>query len=55
MSKRIADGQTNRQIGAELSLSPHTIKTYVSHMLQKLHLSGRSQIAALVASGPSDS
>jgi len=51
----IADGKTNRQIGAELSLSPHTIKTYVSNMLQKLHLSGRSQIAVLVASGRGDS
>jgi len=51
----IADGKTNRQIAAELSLSPHTIKTYVSSMLHKLRLSRRSQIAALMVRRRGDS
>lgn len=42
----IAEGKTNRQIGTELSLSPHTVKTYVSSIFQKLHLARRSQAAA---------
>jgi len=45
----VAEGKTNRQIGAELALSPHTVKTYISNMLHKLHLTSRSQVAALVA------
>lgn len=44
----IAEGKTNREIGAQLSLSPHTVKTYVSSIFQKLHLARRSQAAAFV-------
>lgn len=44
----IAEGKTNREIGAELTLSPHTVKTYVSSIFQKLHLARRSQAAAFV-------
>lgn len=44
----IAEGKTNREIGEELALSPHTIKTYVSSILQKLNLVRRSQAAAFV-------
>jgi len=44
----IAEGKTKREIGAELSLSPHTVKTYVSSIFQKLHLARRSQAAAFV-------
>jgi DNA-binding NarL/FixJ family response regulator len=44
----IAEGKTNREIGAELNLSPHTVKTYVSSIFQKLHLARRSQAAAFV-------
>jgi two-component system, NarL family, response regulator DevR len=50
----IAEGKTNREIGVELVLSPHTVKTYVSSIFQKLHLARRSQAAAFVgrAAGP---
>ena len=44
----IAEGKTNREIGVQLSLSPHTVKTYVSSIFQKLHLARRSQAAAFV-------
>ncbi len=45
----IADGKTNRQIGAELFLSEKTVKNYVSNLLAKLGMSRRSQAAALAA------
>lgn len=44
----IAQGKTNREIAAELLLSPHTVKTYVSSIFQKLHLARRSQAAAFI-------
>jgi len=49
----IAEGKTNREIGVDLGLSPHTIKTYVSSILQKLHLARRSQAAAFISRGGS--
>jgi DNA-binding NarL/FixJ family response regulator len=45
----IAAGKTNREIGAELYLTESTVKTYVSHVLKKLHLGRRSEAAAYVA------
>lgn len=45
----IAQGKTNRQIAAELYLSEHTIKTYVSALLKKLQLGRRSEAAAYIA------
>lgn len=45
----IALGKTNRQIGAMLYLSEHTVKSYVSSLLKKLDLARRSEAAAYVA------
>src|SRR5688572_21163413 len=45
----IAAGKTNRQIAATLYLSEHTVKTYVSNLLQKLHLTRRAEAAAFIA------
>jgi DNA-binding NarL/FixJ family response regulator len=42
----IAQGKTNREIGADLGLTEWTVKTYVSYVLQKLHLARRAEIAA---------
>lgn len=42
----IAEGKTNREIAAALYLSEHTVKTYVSDILRKLHLSRRAEAAA---------
>lgn len=44
----IAEGRTNREIGATLSLSENTVKNYVSRILEKLGLSRRSEAAAFV-------
>ncbi|MCC6442644.1 MAG: response regulator transcription factor [Armatimonadetes bacterium] len=41
----IAKGQSNKEIAAELFLSEKTVKTHVSNILQKLHLSDRTQAA----------
>ena len=43
----IAEGLTNRQIGAELFLAEKTVKNYVSNLLAKLGLSRRTEAAVL--------
>ncbi|MFZ5817536.1 MAG: response regulator [Bacillota bacterium] len=45
----IGDGLTNREIAARLFLAEKTVRNYVSVILQKLHLSNRSQAAVLVS------
>lgn len=46
----IGEGLTNRQIGERLDLAEKTIKNYVSHLLAKLGLERRTQVAVLAAS-----
>ena len=41
----IAQGKSNKEISEELVLSEKTVKTHVSNILQKLHLSDRTQAA----------
>jgi two-component system response regulator DevR len=45
----IADGQTNRQIAAELYLAEKTVKNYVSNLLSKLGMERRTQAATYAA------
>ena len=45
----IAEGQTNREIAAQINLSDKTVKNYVSTILGKLEVSRRSQAAAFLA------
>ena len=42
----MARGMSNKLIARELSLSPHTVKRHVAHVLDKLDLASRSQAAA---------
>jgi len=44
----VAQGLTNRQIAAELSISEHTVATHVGKIMRKLGLSSRSQLAAWI-------
>jgi two-component system response regulator DevR len=44
----IAEGKMNREIASALSLSEHTVKTYISNVLQKLQMTRRSELAAFV-------
>ncbi|WP_022881038.1 response regulator [Gryllotalpicola ginsengisoli] len=47
----VADGLSNRQIGAELGLAEKTVKNYVSSLLAKLGLESRTQAALLQVQG----
>lgn len=44
----VARGCSNRQIALELVVSERTVDTHVSHILHKLELTSRAQIAAWV-------
>ena len=43
--RHIARGENNREIGAALGISPKTVKTHISHILDKLQLADRTQAA----------
>jgi DNA-binding NarL/FixJ family response regulator len=45
----IAQGATNREIAARLTLSPHTVERHVEHILNRLGLSSRTQVAVWAA------
>jgi DNA-binding NarL/FixJ family response regulator len=44
----VAEGRTNRQIGAQLHLSEKTIEKHVSSAMAKLGVTSRTGIARLV-------
>lgn len=46
---QVALGLTNKEIGERLFISHRTVQTHVSHILQKLNLSTRSQLIRLAA------
>lgn len=41
----LAGGQTNRQIGEQLQISPETVKEHVKHLLTKIGVADRTQAA----------
>ncbi|MCF7686711.1 MAG: response regulator transcription factor [Cephaloticoccus sp.] len=45
----IAEGHTNKEVAGAMGLSDKTIKNYLSTVFEKLHVSRRSQAAALYA------
>ena len=45
----VAEGNTNKEIAAEVFLSDKTVKNYVSSILSTLNLQRRTQAAAFVA------
>jgi DNA-binding NarL/FixJ family response regulator len=45
----LAEGRTNRQIGTELFLAEKTVKNYVSNMLTKMGMQGRTEAAVYAA------
>ncbi|MFF0219158.1 response regulator [Streptomyces vinaceus] len=48
VAQEVAKGRTNAQIAADLHMSVPTVKSHVSHILAKLGLDNRVQIALLV-------
>jgi predicted ATPase/DNA-binding CsgD family transcriptional regulator len=46
VARLLAQGLTNKQIAAELVVSPATVRSHVEHILDKLSLHSRAQIAA---------
>jgi two-component system response regulator DevR len=45
----IAEGRTNKEVAAAMGLAEKTVKNYLSTVFEKLHVSRRSQAAALFA------
>jgi len=43
--ERVARGRTNRQIGEDLVITPHTVKAHIEHILAKLSVRDRTQAA----------
>ena len=43
----IAEGQTNKEVATALGLAEKTVKNYLSNIFEKLHVSRRSQAAAM--------
>jgi DNA-binding NarL/FixJ family response regulator len=41
----LVEGMSNQQIAKELTVSPETVKSHVSHILEKLNVSDRTQAA----------
>jgi DNA-binding NarL/FixJ family response regulator len=49
VAELVAQGSTNRAIAARLCLSERTAQNHVQHILTKLDLTNRSQLATWVA------
>jgi two-component system, NarL family, response regulator DevR len=47
----IAEGNTNREVGAKLELSEKTVKNYLSTIFEKLHVTRRAEAAVIYAQG----
>jgi len=47
----VAQGKTNKEIAVELKLSDKTVKNYLSHAFEKLHVTRRAQAAVLFSQG----
>jgi len=53
VAKLVAEGLTNRQIGARLFISERTVATHVRNILNKLGFDSRAQIASWMSSSDS--
>ena len=51
VAEAVARGMTNREVAAELFLSPKTISYHLGHIYRKLDIHSRAELATLVAEG----
>ena len=51
VARLVADGLTNKQIGARLFISERTVDSHMRSILNKLGFSSRAQVAAWMAAG----
>jgi len=52
--ERIAEGRTNKEVAQDLGLAEKTVKNYLSTVFEKLHVTRRTQAAALYVKSQSD-
>jgi len=45
----LADGKSNKEIGAALSIAESTVKLHTSHLFEKLGVSSRTEAIAVAA------
>jgi DNA-binding CsgD family transcriptional regulator len=50
VARLVADGLSNKEIGARLLISEHTVDSHVRSILNKLGVNSRAQIAAWMPS-----
>ncbi|MDP9244936.1 MAG: LuxR C-terminal-related transcriptional regulator [Chloroflexota bacterium] len=49
VARLVSDGITNREIADRLFLSPHTVNSHLRHILTKLAINSRAELARIVA------
>jgi len=49
--QKVADGATTRQVATELGISPHTVKTHLERIFEKLSANDRAQAVAIAIRG----
>ena len=47
-SELVAQGLTNREVGQQLFMSPHTVDAHLRHIFRKLHISSRIELTRIV-------
>jgi DNA-binding NarL/FixJ family response regulator len=49
--QKVADGATTRQVASDLGISPHTVKTHLERIFEKLGANDRAQAVAIAIRG----
>ncbi len=52
MALYVADGRTNREVGAALFISPKTVELHLSRIYRKLGVRSRTELARVHAATP---